>query len=129
MITKMEHIGIMANDMNESIRFYSEVLGLELVERISLSETVELAFLSFPGQESVQIELIGRESSDLPEEGQVNHLAFTVSDLQAVMTNLRKAGIEFSQEWPKTILDGRQIAFFKGPNGEKLELFQAASMQ
>ena len=85
MIQKLEHIGIMANDMDESIRFYTEVLGLQLVKRAPLNETVELAFLSFPGQESVQVELIGRDTSSTPYEGLVNHLAFTVPDLQAAM--------------------------------------------
>ena len=124
MISKIEHIGIMVKDMDESIRFYTEVLGLKLVERAPLNETVELAFLSFPGQENVQIELIGRDPSTIPEEGLVNHLAFTVPDLEAAMARLQEAGVEFSAEWPRRILDGGQIAFFKGPSGEKLELFQ-----
>lgn len=125
MITKIEHVGIMAKDMDESIRFYTEVLGLKLIERLPLDETVDLAFLSFPGQESVQIELIGRDPSAIPVEGLVNHLAFSVPDLEVAMAKLKEAGVEFSAEWPRTILDGKKIAFFKGPSGEKLELFQS----
>lgn len=124
MITKIEHIGIMTGEMDKSIQFYTDVLGMNLVERVNLNESLELAFLSFPGQEDAQIELIGRDPKDLAKEGIVNHLAFTVSDLDAVMVKLKLHGISFSEEWPKTILDGRRIAFFDGPSGEKLELFQ-----
>ncbi len=127
MINKIEHVGIMTHDMDESIRFYTNILGMDMVERVALTDTVELAFLSFPGQESVQVELIGRDTGGISKEGLVNHLAMTVTDLDAVMEKLKQQGIVFSDEWPKTILDGRKIAFFTGPSGEKLELFQAKS--
>jgi lactoylglutathione lyase len=119
----MEHIGIYARNIEESIRFYTEVLGMRLIERAPLNDKVELAFLSFPGQEDVQVELIGRDP-DTADEGLVNHLAFTVEDIDAAIDRLKQAGVAVSEEWPKTILDGRKIAFFKGPSGEKLELFQ-----
>lgn len=124
MIKKIEHIGILARNIDESIQFYTEILGMKLVDRAPLNETVELAFLSFPGQEGVQVELIGRDPGDMAEEGLVNHLAFTVEDLDAAIEKIKQQGIEVSEEWPKTILDGKRIAFFKGPSGEKLELFQ-----
>jgi len=126
MIVKLEHIGILAKNMDESIRFYSEILGMNLVERVWLNEQVELAFLSFPGQESVQVELVGRDPSGVAEEGIVNHLAITVDDIEAVISKLKQHGYDISDEYPRTILDGRKIAFFKGPSGEKLELFQPA---
>jgi len=126
MIVKLEHIGILAKNMDESIKFYSEILGMRLVERVWLNEKVELAFLSFPGQESVQVELVGRDPSGVAEEGIVNHLALTVSDIDAVISKLKQLGYDIPDEYPRTILDGRKIAFFKGPSGEKLELFQPA---
>lgn len=124
MIKKLEHVGIWTEDLDQSIQFYTELLGMRLVERVKLNDDVELAFLSFPGQESVQVELIGRDLAGMPQEGLVNHLAFTVEDIEAIVEKLRKQGIAISEEWPKTILDGRKIAFFQGPSGEKLELFQ-----
>lgn len=124
MIRKLEHVGILAEDLDRSIQFYTELLGLKLVERVRLNEKAELAFLSFPGQEDVQVELIGRDPAGMPQEGLVNHLAFTVDDIEAVIGKLRSHGVDISDEWPRTILDGRKIAFFDGPSGEKLELFQ-----
>lgn len=126
MIQKLEHIGIYVDDMDASIQFYEEVLGLRLVERVQLNEEVELSFLSYPGQDDVQVELVGRSTEDTPREGIVNHLAFTVADIEEEVDRLRKAGVAIDEQWPKTILDGRKIAFFDGPNGEKLELFEPA---
>src|SRR5690606_8727783 len=122
----LEHIGIRTDDMDRSIQFYTEVLGMKLVERVPLDETTELAFLSFPGQEDVQVELIARSIEGMAVEGLVNHLALTVEDIDAVINKLKQHGVVISDEWPKTILDGRKIAFFNGPSGEKLELFQKA---
>lgn len=127
MIQKLEHVGIFAKDMEESISFYSNVLGMKLVNRVQLNDEVELAFLSYPGQEDVQVELISRDPSSVATEGIVNHLAFTVTDIEAVISKLKQAGYEVSDEWPRTILDGKKIAFFAGPSGEKLELFQYAT--
>jgi len=127
MVMKLEHVGIYTPHMEASIRFYRDILGMKLVERVQLNETTELAFLSFDGQESVQVELIGRDVSGTAEEGLVNHLALTVRDIDGVVSRLKQHGIEISDEWPRTILDGRKIAFFKGPSGEKLELFQPAT--
>lgn len=122
---KLEHIGIMVRDMDESIRFYEEALGMKLDRRVAANGPVELAFLTFPGQESVEVELIsGRFDDTLSEHGLVNHLAFTVEDIDAEMERLRGFGVRWIDETPRTILHGIKIAFFYGPNGERLELFQ-----
>lgn len=125
MVIKLEHVGIYTDHMDRSIEFYTEVIGMKLVDRVWLGET-ELAFLSFPGQESVQVELIGRDPSSTQEESVVNHLALTVKDIDAVISRLKEHGYDVPDEWPQTVLDGRKIAFFKGPSGEKLELLQPA---
>lgn len=124
MINKLEHIGIMVKDMDVSIRFYSEVLGLHLVGREKLDDGVELGFLSYPDSENIQVELISRGHDDIPAKGKVDHLAFTVSDIEEEVERLRRLGVRLIDETPKTILDGIKIAFFYGPDGERLELFQ-----
>lgn len=122
MIKKLEHVGVMVKDIDRSIAFYTEVLGMNLVGRKRLNETTELAFLSFPGSENIEVELVSREG--FSEDGVVNHIAFTVSDIEAEVERLKKAGVRMLDEAPRTILDGIKIAFFLGPDGEKLELFE-----
>ncbi|GGH86886.1 lactoylglutathione lyase [Pullulanibacillus pueri] len=120
---KMEHIGIMVNDMDESLAFYQNILGLELRNREWLNDSVELAFLFFPEQPSVEIELVYGDK--IETEGIVNHLAFTVEDIEAELSRLKEAGVTLVDEEPRGILkDTVKIAFFKGPNGEKLELVE-----
>ena len=123
-VKKLEHIGVMVKNMDESIRFYTEVIGMNLDRRVALNDTLELAFLTFPGQESVEVELVGRYDDKLTEHGIVNHIAFTVEDIEAEIARLKAAGVTMIDEEPKTILHGIKIAFFYGPNGERLELFQ-----
>jgi lactoylglutathione lyase len=124
MIHKLEHIGVRVNDMDASVRFYTEVLGMRLVNRAALEDGAELGFLAFPGSEQVEIELIGRGSDGLSDSGKVHHIAFTVSDIEEEIARLKSHGVEMIHEVPLEILGGIKIAFFFGPDGERLELFQ-----
>jgi len=123
MIHKLEHIGVRVKDMDASIVFYTEVLGMRLVDRV-FSGTLELAFLSLPGDEHIQIELIGNGSDSIPDRGKVDHIAFTVSDIESEAARLKQAGVHTLDEAPREILGGVKIFFFTGPDGEVLELFQ-----
>jgi lactoylglutathione lyase len=120
---KMEHVGIMVNDMDESLAFYQNILGLELRNREWLNDTIELAFLFFPEQPSVEVELV--YGGPVENEGIVNHLAFTVESIEAELVRFKEAGVKLIDEEPRSILnDTVKIAFFQGPNGEKLELVE-----
>ncbi|WP_042460469.1 VOC family protein [Neobacillus dielmonensis] len=119
----MEHVGIMVKDMDESLAFYQNILGLQLRSREWLNDTVELAFLFFPEQPSVEVELL--LGGPVESEGIVNHLAFTVKNMEAELERLKEAGVKLVDEEPRSILNNTvKIAFFQGPNGEKLELVE-----
>lgn len=121
---KMEHVGIKVKDMDESLSFYQDILGLELRTREWLTDSVELAFLYFREQPSVEVELV-YGGGPVDNEGIVNHLAFTVENIEAELIRLKEAGVQLVDEEPRSILNGTvKIAFFQGPNGEKLELVE-----
>lgn len=124
---KLEHIGIMVKNMEESIRFYTEVLGMELNRRSIVNEQLELVFLNFPGQESVEVELIGRWDESFVDSGIVNHLALTVENIEDELRRLKEYGVTLIDEEPRIVMNGVKIAFFFGPNGERLELFQRSN--
>jgi lactoylglutathione lyase len=124
MIHKIEHIGVKVINMDKSVEFYTNILGMKLVDRVKLDDGVELGFLSLPGDEHIQIELIGRGADDIPQRGKVDHIAFTVSDIDAEAARLKDAGVNVLDDAPRTILGGVKIFFFTGPDGEVLELFQ-----
>jgi len=123
MIHKLEHIGVFVNNMDNSVKFYTEVLGMKLLGR-AFNDGVELGFLAHPGSEQVQIELIGRGSDDKPDNGKVHHIAFTVTDIEAEVDRLKSLGVKMIDQEPRIILDNVKIAFFFGPDGERLEFFQ-----
>jgi len=120
----IEHVGIKVADLERSIDFYTRTLGFRLVERgVRADVGLELAFLEAPGG-GTQIELIHPvgHSGGLTE-GVVNHFSLSVDDIDAAVAHLRSKGVEISTG-PMSVLGGHKIAFFYGPGGEKLELFQ-----
>jgi lactoylglutathione lyase len=122
-MVKIEHVGIVVKDMDESLAFYQNILGLELRMRERLNDAVELAFLFFPEQPSVEVELVCGGTAE--GEGIVNHLAFTVKNIEAELVRLKEAGVTLVDEEPRGIFNNTvKIAFFEGPNGEKLELVE-----
>lgn len=125
MLKKIEHVGIQVRDLDRSIKFYTEVLGLTLRQRVQLNETTELAFMTM-GEGTSEIELIRKTTEyTYAKEGIVHHLGFTVDDLAGMLERLRKHGVELIHQQPLPLerLSVR-IAFFWGPDGEKLELVE-----
>lgn len=125
-IHKLEHIGVMVKDMEVSIKFYTEVLGMKLVNRVQPSENLELAFLSFPGSENIEVELVkvSQGNDENPSDGVVNHIAFTVSDIDAEVARLKQLNVKLIDDEPRPFMDDMKIFFFYGPDGERLEFFQ-----
>lgn len=121
MLRKVEHIGIYVRDLDRSIQFYTEVLGLRLIKRVQVRAELEVALVALGDAE---IELLCRKGEyALAPEGIVNHLAFTVDDVAGVLDHLRRHRVELIHEEPVLVERlGARIAFFKGPDGEKLEL-------
>ncbi|TVX92010.1 VOC family protein [Paenibacillus agilis] len=125
-IRKLEHTGIMVRNMEESITFYTEVIGMTLKDKfIHTDGIIELAFLGFPEQDSVELELIQGYNDNLPAEGKVHHLAFTVDDIESEFERIQELQIELINPEIITLPNGSRYFFFKGPDGEHLELFQS----
>ncbi len=128
MIRKVEHVGIQVRDLDRSIKFYTEVLGLTLRKRVQLNETTELAFITL-GDGTSEIELI-RKSTEYTyaKESIVHHLGLTVDDLAGMLERLRTHGVALIHEQPLFLERlNVHIAFFWGPDGEKLELLERSA--
>lgn len=116
----VDHIGIKAYDLERAVRFYTEVLGFTFSHRMKPGE-VELVFLKLG---STVVELVEVIDGSRYEDGVVNHVALKVSDIFAAVELLKKQGVEFITPEPMSLGGGRYNFFFRGPSGEKLELFQ-----
>lgn len=130
-IQKIEHVGLMVKDIETSIAFYTNVLGLKHLRTMPHSNAIiTLAFLGYPHSNETVLELIQGYNADLPAEGKVHHLAFTVSDIDSEFERLKQLPNVKLQDDALTILpDGSKYFFFYGPDGEFLELFQPGEIK
>lgn len=79
MIKGVAHTGIIVSNMDASVQFYTDVLGLDLLQRIPAGP-VELGFLGVDGE--TVIELIAIDPFEIAAEGRINHLAFKVDHIE-----------------------------------------------
>ncbi|HCJ57582.1 methylmalonyl-CoA epimerase [Lutispora sp.] len=129
MVKKVDHIGIAVNNLEESVKFYENILGLKLqgVETVE-EQKVKVAFLPVGDTE---IELLEATTPDSPiakfieNKGQgVQHIAFRVDDLEKALEEMKKLGIRLIDEKPRYGAGGARIAFLhpKSTNGVLVEL-------
>lgn len=123
MIRKYLHTRFRVSDMEKSIRFYTEILGLKIIERTTSPRGSQIAFLKAPGTDS-KIELCsfpGSGKVEVPED--LVHLAFEVDDLEACMEHLKKAGVPIT-EGPVKTAGGTSFIFTEDPDKYEIELME-----
>lgn len=125
MIQKIEHTAIMAKDMDESIAFYHRMFGFQVRVRGNNPKR-EMAFLFHEGIPGFEIELMCdlAPGESYSVQGIVNHLAFTVDNIEEALTHYRGMGIQFDSPHPSVAIDGGKTVFFHGPNQELLQLVE-----
>jgi lactoylglutathione lyase len=120
MAIDMNHVGVIVDDMEVSKKFYEEVIGGEL-EHSYENERVQLAFYRIG---SGVVELVKRKSAEHSRNlGVVEHIAFTVENIEESVELLRKHNVKPISE-KITTMENKLLFFFEGPNGEKLEYVQ-----
>ncbi|GAB4328960.1 MAG: methylmalonyl-CoA epimerase [Flammeovirgaceae bacterium] len=116
MINHIEHIGIAVKDLQASIRYYEEVLGLKCyaIEEVK-DQKVKTAFFQV-GQ--TKIELLEATEADSPvgkfieKKGEgVHHIAFAVSKIEKCLEYVSEKGIQLIDKEPRKGAEGLDIAF------------------
>ncbi|SEN83464.1 VOC family protein [Paenibacillus sp. OV219] len=127
-VRKLEHVGVMVSNLEDSIKFYTEVVGLKYLYTLTHNNgVIRLGFLAgADGQES-EVELIEGYPGELSEEGRTHHLAFTVDDVEAELERIKGLGVPLKETEITTLSNGARYFFFYGPDREYLEMFQPAS--
>lgn len=130
-IKKLEHVGLMVTDIDRSVAFYTEVLGMRHIRTMPHTNgVITLAFLSYPDQDDIALELIQGYNNILPVEGKVHHLAFTVTNIEQEFEKIKARTDIKLKDTELTILpDGSKYFFFYGPDGEFLELFEPGEVK
>lgn len=118
---KYLHTMVRVSNLEESLAFYRDVLGLrELRRQESPAGRYTLVFLAAPGDESAQVELTYNwDPEELTGGRNFGHLAYEVEDIYATCQRLMDAGVVIRRP-PR---DGR-MAFIRSPDGISIELLQ-----
>jgi len=125
-IKAIHHIAILTDDYERSKRFYTEVLGFEIIRETYRKERDSYKLdLSIAG--AYQVELFSfpdyRERGSYPEAKGLRHLAFAVDDVDAAAAELRAKGVEVEMVRVDELTQ-RKFVFFNDPNGQPLELYE-----
>jgi len=147
MLESIDHINIVVADLEAMLRFYTEVLGLKLTKRVTISgpwienvvglknvsgEVIYLDPPSGPRVELIQYKPPGPNPSHLSDSNArgIRHLAFRVDNIDDIFARLRSGGVKFLsdvQQVPDsqvTYAGGvrKRLVYFHDPEGNLLEL-------
>ncbi len=126
MFKRLHHVAIICSDYAKSKRFYTEILGLDIVREtyreerksfkldLKLRDTYQIELFSFPNSP-------GRVSS--PEACGLRHIAFEVDDVHLVAETLRAKGIEVEPIRVDELTDKR-FTFFRDPDNLPIEIYE-----
>ncbi|MGA8542463.1 MAG: VOC family protein [Thermoplasmata archaeon] len=119
------HTSITVRHMDESLQFYTEILGLEFERRRTIPENhAEIAFVKDPAS-GARVELTHWEGKDAFEPGeQLDHLAFEVPDLDRFLMKLRTKNVRIAKEPYRLSGGSSRIAFILDPNDVWIELIE-----
>jgi len=122
-VKRLNHTRYRVNDLERTIKFYKEVLGLEELRRHKSPRGSELAFLKAPESEEL-IEICFFPSSGPVEvQPDLTHLGFEVESLEEFGRHLTSLGLKYS-DGPTLRPGGGGFAFIDAPEGYEVELIE-----
>ena len=123
-VTKLLHTRMRVNDIERTVKFYEQALGLKVSRRHTSPRGAQLVFLATPNSEE-EIELCQLPNSpSVQVQPDLMHLAFEVDDLMGFATALEQKGFKLSDGPTKS--GSGMIAFIDAPEGYEVELIQKA---
>lgn len=122
----IHHVALTSNDLDKSVKFYTEVLGFK--KTISWGPEEKKIVMLDTGDGSC-FEIFSNGDGEIKPVGAFKHVALRTADCEAVFKRVQAAGMEITMEPTYVELQSTpptpiKMAFFKGPDGEIVELFQ-----
>ena len=130
-VKRIDHIAVVVDDIDTSLAFWRDALGLEMthLEEVKGQESL-IAFLPTGGSE-VELVKPTTETSGvakyLAKRGPgMHHICLEVDDLEAMLADMKARGVKLINETPTVGAGGKQIAFIhpSSANGVLVELYQ-----
>ncbi len=122
-VGKLLHTRYRVNDLERTVKFYRDVLGLAEIKRHKSPRGSELVFMQAAASEAL-IELCHFPGSEPVKcQPDLTHLAFEVDSLAEFEKHLAKHGLKFS-DGPTTSSSGTTFAFVDAPEGYEIELIE-----
>jgi len=123
MVKKLLHTRMRVNDLERTLKFYEDVLGLKVGRRHTSPRGAQLAFIRTPNSDE-EIEICQLPGSPpVQVQPDLMHLAFEVDDIAAFQAHAAKKGCKLS-DGPTRTGSGSVIAFIDAPEGYEIELIQ-----
>lgn len=142
---RLLHYSHCVSDIERSRRFYTDVLGFEVVAEFDFDDAATAQVMDLPGcrfkgifmkRDGMRIELIGF-SQPLPERAHRkraaneighSHLSFYVTDLDASLAELVAKGVEIERHTRAVLAGGIECCVVRDPDGFPIELVQMPSL-
>jgi len=122
-VKKFLHTRMRVSDIDQTINFYTTVLGLEVLEQKVSPRGSHLAFLKVPNSEEL-IELCSFPSSGpVTVQEDLVHLAFQVESLDDTIASLHVKGVKIT-DGPTQTSSGSRFIFIDAPDGYEIELIE-----
>jgi catechol 2,3-dioxygenase-like lactoylglutathione lyase family enzyme len=120
-LERIDHVAVVVHDLDQSIQFYTEVLGMELDRVLDLPEfKLRVAFVTRAGAD---IELMDFEDESVPIG--VRHICAQVPDVPAAAEELARRGIDIDRPLDRTSL-GFWYIMIRDPNGVVIEFLDSS---
>jgi lactoylglutathione lyase len=120
---KLLHTRYRVNDLERTVKFYKDVLGLEEIRRHKSGRGSELVFVKAPESEELIELCYFPGSGPVQVQPDLTHLAFEIDSLEEFGKHLASLGLAYS-DGPHLKPDGGGIAFIDAPEGYEIELIQ-----
>lgn len=128
-VLKVDHIGVAVKSLDETLKFYQDILGLELQgTEVVAEQKVKVAFLPVGDTEVELLESTDEEgpcAKFIEKKGEgIQHIAFRVENIEEAIAEMIGKGVKMIDEKPRYGAGGAKIAFChpKSTNGVLVEL-------
>ena len=129
MVVKVDHIGIAVKNLEESLKFYEEILGMKCKGTEVIEEQkVKVAFLPIGDTEAELLESTDEEgpiAKYIGKKGEgIQHIAYRVENIEKAIAEMKEKGIRMIDEKPRYGAGRAKIAFIhpKSTHGVLIEL-------